>query len=118
ELDAINCRIFDIWGVIFQIAERDTVGATLKLATYTEAEGAPADADPIVTELQRTLTREGDYADGVLAKFDWTNAAGTRVVQYQLTGGGANDKGSVKTYTRPRPAANAAEKLLTRTLIR
>lgn len=119
ELDAINCRLSDYFGRLWKAEERHVSSATVwEFSTFTQDEGAPAGFDPIVTEFTRTITRDGDWADGVLAKFDWTSAAGTRTVGYHRTGAGVNTKGFMKTYNRPKPAANTADQLLSRTVIR
>lgn len=120
ELDAIECRLSDYFGRLWKAELRNGAGITneWRLATYTQAEGMPTNFDPIVTEFSQTLSREGDWADGVLATFDYTTAAGVRTVQHQITGGGANTKGFVKRYDRAAPGGNTANKLLVRTQIR
>lgn len=118
ELDAINCRLYDVWGLSWSARVRDIVAGTIKLATHPQAEGAPADADPIVWRVTEKVTRDGAFADGVLIRYDYLNAAGVRVTTYQASGGGVNTKGLVVQRQRAMPAANAAEQLLTRTRIR
>jgi hypothetical protein len=119
ELDAIGCRLSDYFGRVWNAEERFVTSATVwDFATYKHSEGAPVDADPIVTDYTHTRTRDGQFADGVLVKFDYTNDAGTRTVSYQITGAGANSKGFMKTYNRPEPADSVADQLLTRTVIR
>jgi hypothetical protein len=91
ELDALNDRLSDYFGDTWYVEHRSkTPPETWKLATFTQEEGAPVDADPIVLTMRQELTRDGDFADGVLAEFNWTNSAGTRTVDYHITGGGAN----------------------------
>lgn len=125
ELAAINCRMYDYWGHAWRVGDRDTppnyaaYPGTLELATYTQAEGAPADHDPIVFRLTQTVSRDGDWADGVLVKFDRLDSGGT--VDYQIPSGGlggANTRGQVVTWQRPKPTANAADQIKTRSVIR
>lgn len=118
ELDAIGCRFYDVWGLLFANRARDISSGTIKLATHTDAEGAPSDADPIVTDLRETVTRDGDFADGVLVKGTYTDGGGNRVEWYQASGAGVNTKGRVINVERAQPAANSAEEFVTRTIIR
>lgn len=125
ELQAIGARLFDYWGDIWYANRRENtplLGAgygydrTVQLSTYTRREGAPADADPIVYSVRSTLSRNGDYADGVLIKFDTLESGGTTT--YQRSGGGENTKGRVITWNRTAPAGNAADQVVKRTKIR
>jgi len=114
ELDAIAVRIYDLFGQVWGASLRNSVSGRppLRLATHDWADGAPADADPIVFALTERTSRR-DWADGVLIKYDLTASGGS--VSYQRSGAGANTKGRVITRTRPAPADNAADALVTRT---
>lgn len=124
ELQAIDCRLYDYWGRMAYAGNRNTpptyIGAptTHKLATYTQAEGAPADADPIVWEADETVTREGDWADGVLIEYHYEHPIAGAITAYHASGSGVNTKGRKLTWDRARPADNAADKVVTRTKIR
>jgi hypothetical protein len=118
ELDAIGCRLYDYWGILFANRARDIVGGTIKLATYTEDEGAPSDADPIVTGLRETVTRDADYADAVLVKGTYTDTSGNRIEWYDRSGTGVNTKGRVISVERAQPAGSIADEFATRTIIR
>lgn len=115
ELDAIGVRIYDLWGQFWGSSVRNTASSRppLKLATYDWADGAPVDTDPTVYSLRERISRSGDWADGVLIKYDTTASGGS--VSYQASGAGANTKGRTITRNRPAPAANAADELVVRT---
>lgn len=115
ELDAINLRLYDLWGRGWIDQDRDTAaGAAITLAT---APGLQFGADPIVYEMTITYSRTGRWADGVLVRFDMTDYGGT--VTYQASaGGGASTKGIVISRGRPAPVGNAADKVLARSLTR
>lgn len=110
ELDAIGCRLYDYWGRQWRATLRSTVSGTLKLATY---EGVP-DTDPIVYELIETLSRDGDWADGVLIEYNQPDGD----TAYQVSGAGANTRSLVLSRDRPAPAANAAEEVAARAITR
>lgn len=118
ELDAIGCRFYDYWGLLYANRARNITAGTIKLATHTEAEGAPSDADPIVTGLRENVTRDGDFADGVLVKGTYTDGSGNRIEWYQASGAGVNTKGRVINVERAQPSANSAEEFVDRTIIR
>lgn len=114
ELDAINCRLLDFWGLLWSTKVRDDVNGTLELSTIPGVAGA----DPIVYEYTESISRDGEWADGVLVKYDYENSGGTRVVAYQASGAGANTRGVVLNRDRAAPAANAADQIVTRTVVR
>ena len=122
EMDAIGCRLFNFWGRAWYLNYRDNpplvnrVAANVALSTFTADEGAPRFADPIVFGIEQTVTRDGDYADGVLIRYDMTKSGGG--VSLQRSGDGSNTKGRVITYERPAAAAGAADILASRTRIR
>lgn len=125
ELQAIGARLYDYWGDAWYGNERENTPLlgfgygyerTLQLATYTQREGAPPNADPIVYSVRSQLSRESDYADGVLIKFDTLESGGATT--YQRSGDGSNTKGRVITWQRVEPGANAADEVVQRTKIR
>lgn len=127
ELAAINSRLYDYWGFFFFAGSRDTPPnykdstepILIRLAAYTDAEGyLPADVDPCVLSVTETVTRDGDWADGILVKGDYEDGAGTRVIWYQASGGGANTKGRVVPQNRAQPSANIAEQMVRRSRLR
>lgn len=115
ELDAIDCRLIQRWGNggEWEIIERTQDTGIMRLSTYPESEGAPALADPIVYEFVETASRDGDWADGVLLKFDTTSTGGA--VTYQASGLGVNTRGVQLDRQRVETAANAADVVVTRT---
>lgn len=120
ELQAISYRLYDHWGHVSAVFDREHTPATgenlnVVLATHTHAEGAPAHADPIVYEIEETMSRDGDFADGVLIKYDQTDTGGP--ITWQRSGDGANTKGRVLTIPRA-PAGDAANPMVERTRIR
>jgi hypothetical protein len=122
EMQAIGYRLYDYWGRTWALYEREHtpswIGApkSAVLSSYTPFEGAPPHADPIVTGMTETITRDGDYADGVLIKYDTTDSGGSIV--WQRSGDGVHTKGLVITYERPAPGGNAAEMIVARTKTR
>lgn len=113
ELDAINCRLIDAWGRTWGAYVRSaTYGTPLKLATY---DGAPSDADPCVTELTEELSRDGEWADGVLIEY---TPPGSAASTWQRSGAGANTRGMVIRRDRAAPGGNAANQIVNRTQIR
>lgn len=125
ELQAIGYRLFDYWGRTWFVNARESTPLlglsygyerTLQLASYTQREGAPPNADPIIYSIRRRLTRTGDYADGVLIKFDTLESGGATT--YQRSGDGSNTKGRVLTWKRTAPSGNAANEVVKRTKIR
>lgn len=121
EFQAIDCRLYDYWGRVWAAFKRNDAptypGAPTshKLSTYDDG---PADADPIVFSVERTITREGDWADGILVRGQYTNASGTRVEWWQASGSGVNTRGRVIEMDRAQPAANIANQIVTRSVIR
>lgn len=121
ELSAIDCRLYDYWGALWCAYGRNhapgSYGALpMYFSTFTQDEGAPPVADPIVYEVSETATRNGDFADGVMVTYDMRKFGGT--VAYQRSGGGVNTKGRLITWERPAPASNTADQVVTRTVIR
>lgn len=122
ELQAIDYRLYDHWGRGWSLYQREHtpkwVNAPLEvqLATHEHREGAPDFSDPIVFGVTERTTRQGDFADGVLVRYDMTQYGGT--VTTQRSGNGVNTKGRVVTYQRPAPSANAADSIVQRTRIR
>lgn len=125
ELQAIGCRLYDYWGDGWYANERENTprlglswgyDSTIHLASYSHADGAPANADPIIYDATERFDRGGDYADGVLIKFDELESGGS--VTYQRSGTGENSRGRVLTWNRARPANNAADQVVARTRIR
>lgn len=122
ELDAINCRLYDVWGNVWRAMVRGTSGDTIKLATFTQQDtseswpsGAPADVDGIVSSITETVSRDGDWADGVLIKYDNTDNGGT--VSWSRSSAGVNTRGLYLTFNRAAPAGGdtPAEDMETRT---
>lgn len=125
ELQAIDCRVYDYWGRVWWAKSRTSpptyVGAptTVKLASYTQADGAPADADPIVHSVTRRISRDGDWADGILVRGEYATATGTAPTRWwQRSGSGVNTRGRVIDMNRAEPAGNIANQIATRSVIR
>ncbi len=124
EMQAIDCRVYDYWGRAWWAKSRNSppsyagAPAAMKLATYTQEEGAPSDADPIIYTVKRRLSRDGDWADGILVRGNFTNSVGTRVQWWQASGAGVNTRGRVIDMNRAQPASNIANQIATRSVIR
>lgn len=123
ELQAIDFRLFNYWGRGWNLNPRDTppmwpgVQRHVTLSTYSHADGAPEFADPIVFDIEETVSRDGDYADGLLVEWDTTDTEGG-ILTRQRSGNGDNTRGRVVTYKRPQPGENAANVMVARTRIR
>ena len=63
------------------------------------------------------VSRTGDWADGVLVKYEWLSVS-TPMVAYHRSGSGVNSKGIVITQNRAKPAGNAADDIVARTKLR
>lgn len=126
ELQAIGCRLFDLWGRTWHAKLRDNaptyIGAptTVELGTFVtdSYDTLPADVDPIVTGLDEVVESGGDWADGVLVKGSYTDAGGTRIEWYQASGAGANTRARVINVERAAPSSNMADEIVARTVIR
>lgn len=112
ELDAIDCRLFDFWGIQWFTRVRSAASGTMELATYEGFGGA----DPIVFEYTERMSRDGDWADGVLVKYDTTSTGGA--VTYQASGLGVNTKGVNISFDRVAPGSNSANVIVERTKTR
>lgn len=113
ELDAIDCRLIGLWREdAWEIIVRDDDSGTMKLGSYT---GGPGDVDPIIFGYTETATRDGDWADAVMFRFDTTDTGGS--VVFQRSGTGANSRG--RTFDRNRQGApNTADATAARTNVR
>jgi hypothetical protein len=78
----------------------------------------PADVDAIVLDVQEQISRDSDFADGVLVKGDFVSSTGVRTTWYQASGSGANTRGRVVNVERPQPAGNVADQYVKRTKLR
>lgn len=109
ELDAMDARVADLWGRKWVISPRSapTTGR-LQLATFA---AAPSDYDPIVTLFKEKKSRDGEWADGVLLRYQ---PPGTTAITYRRSGTGANTRGAVVDVKRAAPAANAANQMAVR----
>lgn len=115
ELDAIDCRLIGFWKEgSWEIVERTQDTGTVKLGTYID--GLPSDVDPIVYGFVETASRDGDWYDGILVKYDTTEFGGA--ITYQRNAGGDNTRGRVFTRNRSEPADNGAEIIVSRTRLR
>lgn len=109
ELDAVDERLYDGWGLGWFTEARDYSGsATISLATAPDLD---PDADPIVTELTEVRSRDGRWADGVGVRFEVGGTA-------QWAGTGTSTKGILIDRNRPEPGANAATPIRARSMKR
>jgi hypothetical protein len=121
ELDAINCRLYSEWGTSWHVGARNAqTGRTVRLAAYTQPEGAPEDADPIVYSVVENVSRDGDWADGVVTKYDTTSTlgAGGTVSFNRYPQPGQNTKGLMLTFDRANPGGEPAKGIQSRTVTR
>lgn len=106
ELDAINCRLSNLWGFEWYAGPRETTGDVIKLATFTQEDGADADVDPIVSEIVEEVSRDSGWYDGILIKYDNTDNGGS--VTWSRSGDGDNSRSLFLTFDRAAPGAGSA----------
>lgn len=99
ELDALDERLFDVWGRVWLAQKRDY--ASSDLVSLATAPDLQSDADPIVFEMQERRSRDGEWADGVGIRYTPSGTA-------QWSGTGSSTKGVVLERDRPEPVKNAA----------
>lgn len=66
-----------------------------------------------VYEFTETRDRTGDYADGVIMRFDWISGT-TRNTAYRRSGSGLNTKGQQINVAAPVPGGNPADNVAAR----
>lgn len=112
ELSAAGGRLVTTTaGNRFVIESNDrTIGAGLLLLLHTADYTGPLDgsANALILGDPVELIDRGQWADGVLVKYAYTNAAGVQVTSYRASGAGANTRGIVHNADRPAPSSNAA----------
>jgi hypothetical protein len=111
ELDAINIKLRDDWGLWWYAKDRDTYAGTVDLSTYPLA-----GSDDIVSGYREHITRDGDWHDGVLLKSDTEDFGGGIDWQRSALGGidGANTRGMYVQRQHAQPSSNAAQKMANR----
>lgn len=112
ELDSLNCRLRDDWGIWWYATDRSKYTATVDLSSYPLA-----GSDHIVYECSETITRDDDWADGVAILYDMTKYGGSVVGQRSSLGGvpGANTRGLFLNREHGEPANNGAQLMAART---
>jgi hypothetical protein len=70
-----------------------------------------------LVRLREKVARAGDWADGVVCRYDWRDAAGVNKTEYWASTG-ASTKARTINFNRPRPAANQANAIVARSLLR
>ncbi|GAB3118424.1 hypothetical protein [Glaciibacter psychrotolerans] len=110
ELAAIDCRLYgDEYGSFITSKRSSSPGpGIIGSKTFSDGENGQ------LFSARETRSRRGDWADGVLVKFTYTNAAGAQVTELQRSGSGSHTRGIVTTEPRPAPAANLADKQVAR----
>lgn len=125
ELNSHDCRLLDLWGTGWHVIERATppsyTGAptVVKLGTFTTdaAHTLPVDVDPIVIDLEDTLSRDGEWADAVVVRGEARASEYTTTWQHQAQQT-SHTRGKVITIDRGEPSGNLAESIASRTIIR
>jgi hypothetical protein len=143
ELGSYDVRLIDAWGLGWYAATRgvpptyEGAPTVVKLGTYTtdNASVLPDDVDPIVIELEQTVSRDGDWADAVILDGEttdglyvnsWQQMAGTggyRLDGYlidadTLAAIDAHTRGRAITIDRAAPTGNLAQAIAGRATTR
>lgn len=63
---------------------------------------------PIVVQARETLARDEAWYDGVVIRYEWTDAAGTQYVRYDVAGDATSSRVRRITRARPWPGRGAA----------
>lgn len=122
DMSSHGVRLLDLWGLGWYVADRDRpptfpgAQTVAKLASYAD-ETLPADVDPIITELEEYVTRDGDWADGVIVRGDIPTGSYTERWEY-AAGRATQTKGLVIEIGGAAPSANLAASILSRTVRR
>lgn len=122
DMSSHGVRLLDLWGLGWYVADRDHpptfpgAETTAKLASFA-GDSLPADVDPIITDLEEVVTRDGDWADGVIVRGDIPSGSYTERWEY-AAGRAAQTKGLVIEIGGTAPSANLAASILSRTVRR
>lgn len=143
ELNSLDVRLVDAWGLGWYAATRgipptyDDAPTIVKLGAYTTdaTHTLPEDVDPIVTGLEQTVARDGDWADTII--LDGEHTDGLYADRWQQTAGrgdftlngyapsraaveaiDAQTRGRIIRIDRTAPSGNLAQSIATRALTR
>lgn len=120
ELSSQDCRLLDAWGLGWYVCTRSTpptyMGAptTVRLSSH---EDVPAGVHPIIVDMSETITREGDWADAVVAQGDATTDGYVSTWRH-LARQAAHTKGLIVDTGRSEPSGNLAESIAARAAAR
>lgn len=142
ELNSYGVRLIDAWGLTWYAASRglpptyDNAPTVVKLGTYTtDATHTLADdVDPSITELEQTVSRDGQWADAVVVSGEYGDGAFVNKWQ-QMAGLGKfnlslwdisdaipaldrQTRGRVISIERASPTGNIAESIASRAIVR
>lgn len=146
ELNSHDVRLVDAWGLAWYVASRGIPPTyadapdIVKLSTFTsdDTHTLPDDVDPIVTGLEQTVSRDGQWADAVVlsgetgdglyvTKWRQTAGLGEFNLSLYLTGEAAaatfavvdaHTRGRIIAIDRAAPSGNLAESIASRALVR
>ncbi|MFJ4999904.1 hypothetical protein ACIP5T_17260 [Microbacterium sp. NPDC088619] len=122
DMSSHGVRLLDLWGLGWYVADRDHpptfpgAQATAKLASFAD-ETLPVDVDPIIIDLEEAITRDGDWADGVIVRGDIPSGSYTERWEYAAEKT-AHTKGLVIEIGGAAPSSNLAASILSRTVRR
>lgn len=109
ELSAAGGRVFETVGTRHVIADRedpprDPAIVSLVLSTTPDIDGV------LVESVREARSLDGDWANAVIVRYDYTNSAGTQVTSYQRAGK-ADGTEQVRALSLSRDRAPAAANL-------
>lgn len=125
DLNSRNCRLLDLWGLAWFITSRESpphftdAPSVVKLGTYTteDLHTLPDDVDPIVIEVEDTVTRDGEWGDAVIVRGE--SFTDEYSIQWQQTAAQPKfTRAKVITIDRGEPWGNLAESISSRAMLR
>jgi hypothetical protein len=113
ELSAIDLRLYGDDRGKYWVDEYTNPPVGLALLLPLDLEDG--EDGTIISARRRRARRSGGWADGIMVKSDYENAAGTRVVAYQrFPASGQNHVGKVVNIARAIPSSTYAESIYNR----
>jgi hypothetical protein len=112
ELNAAGGRFYSGY-VYWVLAARDDPPRDLSVTDLTLSTH-PAIPGVLVTRADENDSREDDWCDAVICKFDYVNGSGTRVTAYQTAGPAVHSRAQQFEFDRAPSSANLAQQILTR----
>ncbi|GEB94384.1 hypothetical protein [Microbacterium lacticum] len=116
ELSSAGCRLLDAWGVGWFICDRDHPPVFPGAPTthrWASHEDVPDGVDPIITDYQETITRDGDWADTIVVTGESGSLSETRTWRHSAEGGNRS-RGRVIPANSLEPSGNIAASIAAR----